>query len=170
MSLRLFLIGGKRRVEERAIVARVSFLTTHKSRITSHEFSICGGISSRNALIGNHAKSRAAILEAGANEGGKKRVRGERLRLEFRMKLATNEPGMIGHFDNLDIHAVGRPARDSETGARKRLLILAIKFVAMAMALGDFERAVSLMRKRPGLEFARPRPEPHRAAHLIHAQ
>src|SRR5580704_4109961 len=122
------------------------------------------------ALVGSYAKSRPAILKAGAHERGKKRMRSERLRFEFRMKLAANEPGVIGHFDNLDIHVIGRPARDPEAGARERLLILAIKFVAMAMALGDFERAVSLMRKRPGLEFARPRPKPHRAAHLVHAE
>src|SRR5580704_13200083 len=102
------------------------------------------------ALIGSNAKSRAAILEACANEGGKKRMRGKRLRFEFRMKLAANEPRMIGHFDNFDIHAIGCPAGNAESGARERLLVLAIKFVAMAVALGDFERAVSLMRKRPG--------------------
>src|ERR1700722_20754276 len=72
------------------------------------------------ALIGSHAKSRAAMLEAGANEGGKQRMRSKRLRFEFRMKLAANEPGVIGHFDNFDIHAIGCPAGNAESGARER--------------------------------------------------
>src|SRR5258708_22432595 len=38
------------------------------------------------------------------------------------------------------------------------------------MALADFELAVSLMRKRSGLRLARPRAEPHGAAHFVHAQ
>src|ERR1700730_2247076 len=83
------------------------------------------------ALIGSYAKSRPASLKAGAHERGKKRMRCKRLRLEFRMKLAANEPRMIRHFDNFYIDAIGRPAGDAETGARERLLVLAIKLVAM---------------------------------------
>jgi len=122
------------------------------------------------ALIRRHSKSRPTILKAGANERGKQRMRSKRLRFEFRMKLAANEPRMIRHFDNFDIHAIGCPAGNAESGARERLLVLAIKFVAMAVALGDFECAVSLMRKRARLEFARPRAQPHRAAHLVYAE
>src|SRR6201993_168309 len=122
------------------------------------------------AFLSYNPKSRSPILKTGAHERGKKRMRGKRLRFEFRMKLAANEPGMLRHFDNFDIHAIGRPASDAETGARQRLLVLAIKFVAMAMALGDFEHSISLMRKRAGLQSARPRPKPHRAAHLVHTE
>ena len=109
------------------------------------------------ALISGHAKARAPILQAGANKRGKKRMRSERLRFELRMKLATNEPGMIRHLDDFDIHAIGRPPGNPESSARERLLVLAIKFVAMAMALGDFEHAVSLMCKGARLKFAWPR-------------
>ena len=59
-----------------------------------------------------------AIVEAGADEGGKERMRRERLGLEFWMELAAEEPGVIGHFDDLDVHAVGSAAGDAETGAR----------------------------------------------------
>src|SRR5579862_8505492 len=168
MSSRPVLIGGKRGVQERATETR-ELLTSHKSRITSRGISV-GRISGGNALISSDSKSRSPIFKAGANERGKKRMRSKWLRFEFGMKLAANEPRMIGHFDNFDIHAIGRPAGDAESGARERLLVLAIKFVAMAMALGNLKRAVSLMRKRAGLEFAWPRPQPHRAAHLIHTQ
>src|SRR5579862_1640413 len=168
MSSRPVLIGGKRGVQERATETR-ELLTSHKSRITSRGISV-GRISGGNALISSDSKSRSPIFKAGANERGKKRMRSKWLRFEFGMKLAANEPRMIGHFDNFDIHAIGRPAGDAESGARERLLVLAIKFVTMAMALRNFQRAVSLMRKRPGLEFAWPRTQPHRAAHLVDAQ
>src|SRR5579862_3728627 len=168
MSSRPVLIGGKRGVQERATETR-ELLTSHKSRITSRGISV-GRISGGNALISSDSKSRSPIFKAGANERGKKRMRSKWLRFEFGMKLAANKPGVIGHFDNFDIHAIGRPAGNAESGAGERLLVLAIKFVAMAMALGDLQRAVGLMRKRAGFEFARPRPKPHRAAHFVHAE
>src|SRR5260370_29347522 len=48
--------------------------------------------------------------------------------------------------------------------------MFAVEFIAVAMALADFELAVSLMRKRSGLQLAWPRAEPHGAAHFVHAQ
>src|SRR5712671_7606648 len=48
--------------------------------------------------------------------------------------------------------------------------MFAVEFIAVAMALADFELAVSLMRKRSGLQLARPRAEPHGTAHFVHAQ
>src|ERR1700690_105887 len=140
-------------------------ITSYKSRIL-----ICRWICSRNALFGRYAESRAAILEAGANERRKQRMWCEGFRLELRMELAADKPGMVGHFDDLNIYAVRCAARDSESGAGERRLVLAIEFVAMAMALGNFQRAIRFIGKRAGLKFARPRAQAHRAAHFVHAQ
>ena len=146
MIPRPFLIGGKRGHKNAPSRLALTLFTSYKSRITSHGISV-SGISGRNALIRRHSKSGPTIFQAGANERGEKRMRRERLRFEFRMELAADEPGMIGHFDDFDVHAVGRAAGDAESGARQRLLVLAIEFVAMAVALGNFERAVGLVRR-----------------------
>src|SRR6202030_764315 len=125
MSLRPFLIGGKRGVQARALVAhRIGKDRTHsalhESQVTNYEsrnyksrISIRCGVSSRNALIGGDSESRAAILKAGANESSKKRMRREGLGFEFGVKLAANEPRMVGHFDQFEIHAIGRTAGDA---------------------------------------------------------
>jgi hypothetical protein len=42
-----------------------------------------------------------ALVDRGTDEGGKKRVRFERPRLEFGMELHPDEPGMILIFDHL---------------------------------------------------------------------
>src|SRR5579863_2568820 len=112
----------------------------------------------------------AAARQTGANERGEKRVRRERLRFELRMELAADEPGMVGNFDDLDVNAVGRAPRDAEARARQRLIVFAVEFVAVPVPLGNLERAVSLRRKRPRLEFAGPRAQPHRPAHFVDAE
>src|ERR1700741_3932864 len=43
------------------------------------------------------------MFEGCADEGSEKRVRFQRLGLEFGVKLATEEPGMIGSFHNFDV-------------------------------------------------------------------
>ena len=51
---------------------------------------------------------------------------------------------MIGDLADLDVGAVRRLARDAQSGGLQQLFVLAIEFVAMAMALADLARAVSL--------------------------
>ena len=92
-----------------------------------------------------------AIFEAGADKRGKQWMRRERLGFEFGMELAANEPRMVGHFDDFDVDAVGGAAGDAETGARQSFFVLAIEFVAMAVALGNFELCRRLCAaKEPG--------------------
>src|SRR5690348_3823001 len=81
---------------------------------------------------------------ARANECGEKRVWRERLGLEFGMELAADEPRMIRNLDNFHVDAIGRASSDAEPGVGQSFLVIAIEFVAMAMALGNFSRAVSL--------------------------
>src|ERR1700683_1654945 len=101
-------------------------------------------------------KMLRAALDAGVNKGCKERVRCERLRLKFGMELATDEPGMIRNLDHLDVDAVRGAAGDAEACARERLVVFAVKFVAVAMALGDFRGSISALRERTGLELALP--------------
>ena len=169
MNPKPFLIGGKRGVQERVLVAhRIGKDRTHsalhESQVTNYEsrnyksrISISGRIGSGNALIGGHSESRPAILEAGAHERGEKRMRRERLRFEFRMKLAAKKPRVVGCFDDFDVVFVGGAAGDAEAGVRQSFLVIAIEFVAVAVAFADFEFAVSFGGERAGFKFAGPR-------------
>src|SRR5215470_816909 len=97
-------------------------------------------------------------------------MRLERLRLEFRMELASEEPRMLGRLDNLHVISVRRASRNLQSRCHQRFFEVAVEFVAMSVALADFELAIRLVRKRSRLEFARPRAQPHRTAHFINAQ
>ena len=83
------------------------------------------------------------MLDCRADEGGEERMRFERLGLEFRMKLAAEEPWMIGSFDDLDVIFVWSAAGDTKSSASQDFLVVAIELVAMPMALADFKLAVS---------------------------
>lgn len=95
---------------------------------------LVGGVDGAGFGCG-YALALVAILDASANERGEQRVRCERLGFKLRMELAAEEPGMVGSLDDLHVHTIGRASGDAEAGARQRIFILAIEFVAMAMAL-----------------------------------
>src|ERR1700733_8672828 len=97
--------------------------------------------------VGWFAEAQVAIFQRGANEGGEQRVRGERLGFEFGVELAADEPRMVGHLDDFDVGAVRRAAGDFETSGIERRFVFAVEFVAMAVALGDFQRAVGFRGK-----------------------
>ena len=94
------------------------------------------------------ALAAVAIFEAGADERGEERMRSQRLGFEFRMELAADEPRVVGGFDNFYVNAVRSASGDAEAGAGERVFVFAIEFVAMAMALGNFQCAVGLVRRR----------------------
>ena len=71
------------------------------------------------------------------DESGKQRMRFERLGFEFRMELAAQEPRMVRDLADLDVHAVRGLAGDAQAALRENLLIFAVEFVAMAVALAD---------------------------------
>src|SRR6185437_8995280 len=98
-----------------------------------------------------------------------KRMRFERLRLEFRMELAAEVIRMICDLANLDVHAVRRFARDPEAVRSQNFFELAIEFEAMPMPFADFSRPVRLLGKRAGLQHAGPRAQPHSAAQFVDA-
>src|SRR5690348_13270682 len=118
----------------------------------------------------DRAHALFAIFQGGADEGGEKRMGLERLGLEFGMELAAEEPWVLGRLNDFDVIFVGRAAGDFQAGGNQSFFIFAIKFVAVAVPLADFELAIGPMSERAGFEFAGPRAEAHGAAHFVHAE
>ena len=96
-------------------------------------------------------------------------MRLERLGLELGVELAAEEEGVVGDLDDLDVGGVGGGAGDAQAGAGEQGFVLAVEFVAVAVAFGDFGAAVGLGGQRAGLEHAGPGAEAHGAAHLFDA-
>src|SRR5712671_4633120 len=96
-------------------------------------------------------------------------MRLERLRLELRMELAPNEMRMIWQLHHLYVSSIWSRPRDAQPRRDHRLFILAIEFVAMAVAFADLKLAIDLVRQRVRLNLASPRPQPHGAAQFFHA-
>src|SRR5580692_984347 len=86
------------------------------------------------------------------------------------MELAADEPRMVRSFDYFYVDAVGSASGDAEAGARESFFVLAIEFVAVAMALGNLQRAVGLGGEGAGIEFAGPGAQAHGAAHFVHTE
>ena len=109
------------------------------------------------------------MLVSGGDEGPEQRMRFERLRFEFGMKLAAQIPGMVANLADLDVSAIRSLARDPQARRRQDLFILAIELVAMPVPLADLDRPVRLVGEAAFLQDAWPGAEPHRAAQLVHA-
>src|SRR5882762_7177599 len=94
----------------------------------------------------------------------------QRLRFEFRMELAAEEPRVIRGLDDFHVILIRRASRDPQARGNQRLFVVAIKLVAMPVAFADLQFAVGFVCEGAGFEFAWPGAQPHRAAHFIHAQ
>ena len=78
---------------------------------------------------------------------------------------------MAGDLDDFDVGLVGRGPRDAQAATGEKRLVLAIEFVAVAMALADFGlAAVGAAGERVGLQIAGPCAETHGAAHFFNAE
>jgi hypothetical protein len=69
-------------------------------------------------------------------------MRVEGLRLEFRVELDADEPGVVRPFDDLGQSAVGAHAREQQPALLQRRAVVDIDLVAVAVALADVGRAV----------------------------
>src|SRR5258708_5005231 len=103
------------------------------------------------------------------NERTEQRMRLQRLRLELGMELAADEMRMIRQFHHLYVSTVRRRPRNSQSRRHHRLLVFAVEFVAMAVALADFQLAVDFVGQRVGLNLASPCAQPHGAAQFFDA-
>src|SRR6266852_4408677 len=104
-----------------------------------------------------------AMLVRCRNERTEQRMWLQRLRLELGMELAADEMRMVGQFDHLNVSAIGRRTGNSQSRRHHRLLVFAVEFVAMAVALADFQLAVDLAGQRVGFNFESPCAQPHGA-------
>src|SRR6266446_322115 len=104
-----------------------------------------------------------------AHERLEQRMRLQRLRLEFRMELASDKKRMTRNLYHLNVSAVGSRAGNAQPRRHHRLLILAIELVTMPVPLADLGLAIHSVCQRPRLDFARPCPQPHRATQFFHA-
>src|SRR5258706_2616397 len=120
----------------------------------------------RSFLFGT---SLRAMLIRRRDECAEQRMRLQRLRLELGMELAADEMRMVRQFYHFDVSPVGRRTRNPQPSRHHRLFVFTIEFVAMAVALADFELAVDLTCQRVGVNLASPRSQPHGAAQLFDA-
>src|SRR6266581_4774102 len=86
------------------------------------------------------ARLHFAAIERGADEAREQRMRAHRPRLQLRMELAADEPGMTGggQLDHLDQGAIGRQARAAHAVLREHVAIGVRDLVAMAVPLAHF--------------------------------
>jgi hypothetical protein len=86
------------------------------------------------------------------------------------MELTGKEPGMVFDFNDLDEVLVGRNAGNNKTVARQRFLERPIKFIPMAMALGNYRGVVRAMGAGALGEIRRICAQPHRSTDRIDAE
>src|SRR5258708_8190453 len=91
------------------------------------------------------------VLQCRADECGEERVRLQRLGFEFWMELAAEEPRVVRGLDNLDVIFIRRAPSDAQSRGDKCLLVVAVKFVAVAVALANFQISLSFVRERSRL-------------------
>src|SRR5579863_5200550 len=72
----------------------------------------CAGVGFAGASFQGMAEMLLPALDGRAYECGEKRVRGQRLRLEFGVELAADEPRMIRNLDDFHVNAIGRAPGD----------------------------------------------------------
>jgi len=70
------------------------------------------------------------------------------------MKLAAKKPRVVGCFDDFDVVFVGGAAGDAQTCVGQNFFVVAVEFVAVAVALADFQLAVSPMSEGAGFQPA----------------
>src|SRR6266849_2684743 len=94
-------------------------------------------------------------------------MRLERPRLELGMKLHADEPRMILILDHLGQESVGRHAGKAHAVLLEPVLVTSIDLIAMAVALGNLDRAVYFAHPATALEQSGIGAEPHRASEIV---
>src|SRR5208337_697829 len=109
------------------------------------------------------------VFVRSAHERLKQRMRLQRLRFEFGMKLASDEERMTGNFDHFNVSAVRSRTGNAQPAGHHGLFILAIELVTMPVPLADLGLAIHFIRQRSRLDLARPCAQPHRATQFFDA-
>ena len=90
-------------------------------------------------------------------------------RFQFRMRLGCDKPRVIFYLDQLDETAVGKRASNDETMRFKFFPVVVIKLEAVAMALGNRQRAIGFSCMRTFNKLAVIRTETHGAALFLNS-
>ena len=112
------------------------------------------------------AQTSRDCVDGGLDERGEQRVRSERLRLQLRVKLHADEPGVVRQLDDLGQAAVGRHAGEAQAGRAQAVDVVDVDLVAVAVALADRGLLVDAMHEAAALEHAGVGAKPHRAAEI----
>ena len=91
----------------------------------------------------------------------------QRFGFEFRVKLASEKPGMVGELDYFDEFFIGAHARDHHSLLDKEVLIGPVELITVSMSFRYLQNAIRLVRQRAGFERARISTESHRASHVF---
>ena len=78
-------------------------------------------------------------------------MRRERLRLELRMELHADEPGMIGQLDDLGQAVVRRHAGEAQPRRAQAVDVVDVDLVAVTVALADLDLVVDPVREAAAL-------------------
>src|SRR5258706_15865415 len=106
------------------------------------------------------------VLQSGLDERRKERMAAAGRRGEFWMELAADEPRVRWQLDHFaQLLALGQ-AGNAQALVLQPLYVLAVDFVAVAVAFVDHVRAVDLAREAPGLERGALGAQAHRAAEI----
>src|SRR5579872_3281943 len=105
-----------------------------------------------------------AVFVRGSDKGLEQRMRLERLRLELRMELASDEVLMIGQFHHFYVSPIRSRPGNAQSRRDHRLFVLAIELIAVPMPLADFEDAVDSCCQGIRLDLASPGSQTHGAA------
>src|SRR5581483_3603411 len=131
-----------------------------RSRTSDTRLSLRGGYSIAAALPRTLERSRDELAEE------RRRARGPRL--ELRMELRRDEPGMVGKLDDLDEPSLLERPADDEPRIDELLPECVVHLVAVAVALGDAPlAAVDLARPRVLRELDCLGAEAHRPAEIL---
>src|SRR6266480_4219541 len=96
-------------------------------------------------------------------------MRLERLRLEFRMELATNEVWMVRQLNDFYVRAIRSGAGDLQAGGGQGLFVFPVELISVAMPFADFRLAVNFVGQSARFNLASPGAKPHGAAQFFHA-
>src|SRR5512135_245530 len=114
----------------------------------------------------NTREKRTFFPEGGPDKSRKKRMRLGRPRLEFRVELAPQKPGMVLDFDYLHKFSVGAVPADLHPESGYYAFIGVVEFISMTVSFGYLFYPISGMRKGVFLYDAGIRAETHCASLL----
>src|SRR6266496_5152505 len=109
------------------------------------------------------------VRERGTDEADEERMAAPRIRREFRVELAAEEPRVLrqlDHFAQIAGRCALRASADGKPGRLEARQVMIVDLVAMPVALGHRGSAVDLVRERTRPDIAGLRAEPHRAAQV----